>query len=73
MYILFTFLILFILNFLFALGVRIVMDDMVFSVIEKKWFKLFILIPPMAIIILLCMWVLFTLYTIWDLFKAYMR
>jgi hypothetical protein len=73
MYILLTFLIVFIVNFLFALGVRVVMDDMIFSVIDKRWFRLVILIPPLAILILLCMWVFFIFYTMWDLFKSYMK
>ncbi len=73
MYILLTFLIVFIVNFLFALGVRVVMDDMIFSVIDKRWFRLVILIPPLAILILLCMWLFFIFYTMWDLFKSYMK
>ncbi len=68
MYILFS--ILFLLNFLSALGAKVFFDNS--ALIKNKPFRLFLLIPPVAIVCMICVLIYAVLWTIYLLFENYL-
>jgi hypothetical protein len=65
-----VFLIVFLFNFVFALGARAFFDEMV--LIKSKPFRLFLLIPPVSIVFMGSVLLYGILYTLYLLFADYL-
>jgi hypothetical protein len=63
--------ILFTFNFLCALGAKVFFDDS--ALVKNKPFRLFLLIPPVAIVCMVSILLYGVLYTLYLLFADYLR
>ena len=66
-------LILFVINFICALGIRFIVDNEGTNpYLKSKGVRIVLLIPPVSICILIGTFLFAVLYTLWVLFKSYL-